>query len=345
MEGKHIFWFAEIGKDANVLVGKKCANLGEMTRLHMPVPTGFAISVTAHERFLQETGARQEIERLLTEAGDLKDYKVSADVSTKIREMVEGKEIPSDLRQLIESYYEDLCSMRGGETAVSVRSAGIVSHPGMYETFLNIRGTDQVVQTVKKVWASIFNLRTICAAVQHDLPVAGSPCIGVGVVELVHARCAGVCFTVDPVTGDPARAVIESNWGLGESVVSGQVDVDRYVVDKESLRVIDKTLGEKKLRIVPKGHGVVEEETPPEKQGAFTLTDEEAAEVVKLGLSLESHFSVPQDLEWTIDADKPFPNNIWLLQTRGVVGVKVQEKKTAEERLKETLAKRLRRIV
>jgi pyruvate,water dikinase len=345
MEEKHLFWIAEIGKDASVLVGKKCANLGEMSKLHLPVPTGFAISVTAHERFLEETGARQEIGKLLTEAGDLKDYRVSADVSKKLREIVEGKEMPPDLRQLIESYYGDLCSRRGCEIAVSVRSAGIVSHPGMYETYLNIRGTNQVVQMVKKVWASIFNQRTICAAVQHDLPVAGSPCIGVGVIELVNARCAGVCFTVDPVTGDPTRAVIESNWGLGESVVSGQVDADRYVVDKESLRVIDKTLGEKKLRIVPKGHGVAEEETPQEKRDAFTLTDEEIAEVVKIGKALEAHFNTPQDLEWTIDADKPFPNNIWLLQTRGVVGVKVQDKKTAEERLKEELAKRLKRVV
>lgn len=345
MTEKHIFWFDEIGQDANVLVGKKCANLGEMTKINMPVPKGFAISVTAHERFLEETGVRQEIAKLLNEAGDLNDYKISADVSSKIREIIEGKEIPPNLRQLIASYYEALCSYRNCEVSVSVRSAGIISHPGMYETYLNIAGTDQMLQMVKKVWASIFNHRTICAAVQHKLPVVESPCIGVGVVELVNARCAGVCFTVDPVTGDPEKAIIESNWGLGESVVSGQADIDRYVVDKESLKVINKALGEKKIRIVPKGHGVVEEETPPELQRAFTVSDEEAAEVVKIGKALEAHFGTPQDLEWTIDMDRSFPDNIWLLQTRGVVGVKVQEKKTAEQKLKEDLAKRLKRVV
>ena len=345
MEEKQVFWFGEIGQEANGIVGKKCANLGEMTRLKMPVPLGFAISVTAQERFLTETGARQEIDKLLNEAGDLKDYKLAAEVSKKLRELIENKDMPSDLAQAITSYYEDLCSRRGCEVAVSVRSAGIKSHPGMYETYLNIRGRQQVLEMVKKVWASIFNHRTICAAVQHGLPVGESPCIGVGVVELVNARCAGVCFTVDPVTGDPGRAVIESNWGLGESVVSGQVDVDRYVVDKESLKVIAKTLGEKKLQIVPKGHGVAEEEPPSEKQSSYTLSDEEAVEVVKLGKSLELHFNAPQDLEFSIDADRPFPHNIFLLQTRGVVGVTVQQKKTSEERLKEELAKRLRRIV
>jgi pyruvate,water dikinase len=345
MEERQVFWFSEIGKDANGLVGKKCANLGEMTKIKMPVPLGFAISVTAHERFMTETGARQEIEKLLNETGDLKDFKLAAEVSAKIREMIESKEMPSDLLQIIASHYEDLCSRRGCELAVSVRSAGIKSHPGMYESYLNIKGREQVLQMVKKVWASTFNHRTICAAVQHGLAVAESPCIGVGIVELVNARCAGVCFTVDPVTGDLFRAVIESNWGLGESVVSGIVDIDRYVVDKEKMEVIEKTLGEKKLQIVPKGHGVVEEETPSEQQGAYTLTDDEAVEVVKIGKALEAHFNAPQDLEWAIDADRPFPNNIFLLQTRNVVGVKVQDKKTPEERLKEELAKRLKRVV
>jgi pyruvate,water dikinase len=342
---KHVFWLSELGQEDKVLVGKKCANLGEMTKLKMPVPLGFAIALTAEERFLDETGARREIEEVLKEAGDLKDYRIAHQASSKIREILQGKEIPADLEDVIASYYEGLCAERSCEIAVSVRSAGVVSHPGMYETYLNIKGRQQVLDMVKKVWASIFNHRTICAAVQHGLPVAKSPSIGVGVIELVNARTAGVCFTVHPTTGDPSQAVIESNWGLGESVVSGQVDVDRYVIDKDSLKVIEKTLGQKQMQIVPKGHGVAEEEPAPEKRTAYTLSDEEAVEVVKIGLSLESHFNEPQDLEFSIDADRPFPQNVFLLQTRGIVGVKVQSKKSSEEKLKEQLAKRLSRIV
>ncbi len=344
MEPKLVFWFSELGQDANGIVGKKCANLGEMTRLKMPVPLGFAISVTAHEKFFKETGARQEIEELLSRVGELNDFNLQAEVSKKIREIIEGKEIPPGLGNVITSYYEELCSKRGQEVAVSVRSAGVKSHPGMYETYLNIRGRSQVLQMVKKVWASIFNQRTICAAVQHGLPVAESPCIGVGVLELVNARSAGVCFTVHPVTGDPLKAVIESNWGLGESVVGGAVHVDRYVVDKESLKVIEKTLGEKKLQIVPKGNGVAEEELPTEKQSAYSLNDEEASEIVKLGKVLELHFNQPQDLEWAMDADRPFPQNILLLQTRAVVGVAIRDKETPEQRLKAALAKRIGRL-
>ncbi|RJX24548.1 MAG: hypothetical protein C4554_08820 [Dethiobacter sp.] len=344
-EVKQVFWFNEIGQEDKGIVGKKCANLGEMTRLKMPVPLGFAVSVTAHERFLAETGARQEIEKLLNEAGDLRDYKLSNEVSTKIREIIEGKEIPSDLTQVIESHYEELCLQRGCELAVSVRSAGIVSHPGMYETYLNISGRQQVLRMVKKVWASIFNHRTICAAVQHGLPVGESPCIGVAVVEMVNVRSAGVCFTVHPVTGDPRRAVIESNWGLGESVVSGQVSVDSYVVDKETLNIIEMVLGQKEFQIVPRGGGVAEEELSSEKRSSYSLNNEEAAEIVKLGKSLESHFNAPQDLEFAIDAGRPFPHNVLLLQTRDVVGVKVQDEKTSVERLKAELAKRLKRVI
>jgi pyruvate,water dikinase len=176
--------------------------------------------------FLKETKALQEIQELLDKVGVLHDVNLQAEVSRKIRDIIEGKEIPSVLGHAMASCYEDLCSERGKEIAVAVRSAGVKSHPGMYETYLNIRGKQRVLEMVKKVWASTFNVRTVAARVQQDLPVIESPCIGVGVLEMVSARCAGVCFTVHPVTGDPLKAMIEANWGLGESVVSGMVSAD-----------------------------------------------------------------------------------------------------------------------
>jgi pyruvate,water dikinase len=336
-----VCWFCDLQQGDNVTVGKKCANLGEMTRLNMPVPQGFGISVTLQEQFLKETGALKEIEELLEKTGDLKDVNLQMKASRQIRDIVEGEEMPREIADLIGSYYEDMCVKRGREVAVSVRSAGVKSHPGMYETYLNVKGRPEVLEMVKKVWSSTFNARTIAAQVQHGLPVIDSPCIGVGVVEMVNARCAGVCFTVHPVTGDLAKAMIEANYGLGESVVSGVVSVDCYVVDKESLKVTYKTLGEKKLQIIPTGSGVSEEEVPPEKREAFVISDEEAAEIVKLGKALEAHFNNPQDLEWAIDADLAFPNNIYLLQTRGVVGVEVKKAATTEENLLDSILKKL----
>lgn len=331
MQGREVFWFGEIGQEDNDLVGRKCANLGELARLKMPVPSGFAISAKAEERFLNVTGALREIQELLTEVGELKDINLQAEVSVKIRHIVESKEIPTDLCDAIRTHYEELCHKRGQEVAVSVRSAGAKSHPGQYETYLNVRGDQRVLEMVKKVWASIFNARTIANLVQLGLPVAQSPAIGVGVVEMVYARSAGVCFTIHPVTGDPLKAVIEANWGLGESVVGGKVNTDMYVVDKERLKVIERNLGGKNIQIVAKEEGVVEEETPAEKQSAYVLNDDEAVEIVKLGKALELHFRGPQDIEWAIDDKHPFPNNLFLLQTRPVVGV--QKPKTTEEKL------------
>jgi len=337
---KLISWFSEIGQGDNAVFGKKCANLGEMSRLKMPVPDGFAISVTAQEIFLKETGALQEIQKLLDKVGGLQDVNLQTKVSRQIRDIVEGKEIPSEMAHPMASYYEDLCYKQGQEVAVAVRSAGVKSHPGMYETYLNVRGKQQVLEMVKKVWASTFNMRTIAARVQQGLPVIESPCIGVGVLEMVNARCAGVCFTIHPVTGDPLKAMIEGNWGLGESVVSGIVSADIYIVDRESLKVIEKTLGEKKLKIVAKGAGISQEEVPPEGRGAYVLRDEEAAEIVKLGKVLESHFGQPQDIEWAIYAGRPFPQNLYLLQTRPVAGIKVQKPKTTEEEMIDNLLKK-----
>jgi pyruvate,water dikinase len=128
--------------------------------------------------------------------------------------------------------------------------------------------------------------------------------------------------------------------GLGESVVSGEVAGDMYVVSKESLKVLEKSMGEKRVQIVQKGDGVVEEEVPPEKRDTYVLNDEEAAEIVRLCMFLESHFNEPQDVEWSIDAEKPFPQNIYLLQTRPVVGVKVQKPKADIDQVMDSLLKK-----
>jgi len=342
VEKQEVFWFDEIGQEANYIVGNKCANLGELIRIKMPVPPGFSISIRAEERFLKETGALREIQELLSSVGDLSNVNLQAEVSKQIRHIVEEKEIPPDLHDVIGSYYEELCHKLGQEVAVSVRSAGAKSHPGQYETYLNIKGKQQVLEMVKKVWSSIFNARTITNLIHFGLPVVHSPAIGVGIVKMVNARSAGVCFTVNPITGDPLKAVIEANWGLGESVVSGKVNTDRYVVDKESLRVIERNLGAKKMQVVSKGEGgATEEEIPPEKQNAYVLNDEEAVGIVKLGKALESHFKEPQDLEWAIDADCVLPYSFVLLQTRPVVGVKIRKPKTAEDKVMDEVIERL----
>ena len=317
MSAKWISWFEDFGQEWNDWVGKKCANLGEMTRLGMRVPPGFALSLEAYNDFMSLTGAAEEIKKYLNKAGySFENIKHFNDASAKLREIVESKALPAKMEEQILSHYEKLCSRcEVRDAAVATRSAGASSHPGQYETHLNVKGKSDLIEKIVKVWSSSFNPRSLSARHRLGLPLETDP-IGVAVLKMVNARAAGVLFTADPNTGDRSRMIIEANWGLGESVVGGEAMPDVFILDKESLAVIEKKMGSKNKYITFKKIGVVEEETPAEKKTAFCLSDEEAKEIGQLGKLLEEHFSVPQDTEWAIDEDLGFPESVILLQTR-----------------------------
>lgn len=317
MSTQWISWFEEFGQDWYDRVGKKCANLGEMTRLGLRVPPGFALSLQAYKDFMSLTGADEEIRAYLNSAGySFEKIQHFNEASAKLREIVESKELPAEMEERILAYYEKLCRRCEIEdAAVAARSAGAASHPGQYETHLNVRGKTELIEKIVKVWSSSFNPRSLSARHRLGLPLESDP-IGVAVLKMVNARAAGVLFTADPNTGDRSKMIIEANWGLGESVVGGEAMPDVFILDKENLTVIEKKLGSKKKYIIFKEIGVVEEETPSEKMTAFCLSEEEASEIGRLGKLLEAHFDVPQDTEWAIDEDFEFPKNVILLQTR-----------------------------
>jgi len=230
--GAWIFWFEELDSKDNELVGKKCANLGAMRRMGLPVPEGFAISIGLYREFLKGTGLADEIGKLVGPFGDLSTVKVSLldELSAKIRRAIEQREMPRWMREIIIAHYNRLCE-RSGTESVSVRSAGVESRPGMFETYLNVKGEDEVVEKVKKVWGSAFTSRALAYRMKMGLPLLGDE-LGVAVVRMVRALCSGIGFTVDPITGDTSKVIVESNWGLGEGVVSGAESVDRFVLQK-----------------------------------------------------------------------------------------------------------------
>lgn len=329
---KLIFWFEEIGKEHNDTVGKKCAHLGVMSQMGLPVPPGFAISLDVYRRFVQETEAMEEISRYVMSLGDLKGQgiKVFESVSQTIQAVIEGKEMSQGLKEVISSYYVELCRKVGiADVAVSVRSAGTESRPGMFETYLNVRGTDEVLDKVKKVWASAYTARAIAFRVNKGLPVIGDE-LGVAVPKMVNACSSGVGFTVNPITGDASNVIIEGNWGLGEGVVSGVENVDRFVVEKESLEITERVVGKKIKQVLNKEKGVAWEEVPSDRQCLPCLKDLEIKEIARFAKTLEERLDCPQDIEWAIDLDFPVPKNIFLLQTRPAkVAVKKTESTTA----------------
>jgi len=239
------------------------------------------------------------------------------------------------MESLIGKYYDKLCQTSGvSDVPVAVRSSGPASHPGQYETFLHVKGKAAVMINIIKVWSSTFNQRSIHARHRLNLPLDWDP-IGVAVLKMVTAKAAGVMFTLNPANGDRSKIMLEGNWGLGESVVSGSVTPDKWVVDKVVLEVSKHTVSTKTTEcIFDKDSGeVVMKDIPPNRQTIPCLNDEEVIEIAKIGKKLEKHYGIQQDIEWVIDNDLPFPENIFFVQTRPET---IWSKKKPEAKLKST---------
>lgn len=315
---KLLYWFEEIGKEFNNIVGKKSANLGEMTKMGLPVPPGFAISLNVYHRFLLETGLMDQINNYIYKYGDLKGKGISEidNVSENLQQMISNQAFPPSISDEITHYYNQLCEQyKIPDMEVSVRSSGDTSRPGMFETYLNIKGSEEVLKRVKAVWMSTFTSRAIAFRCYKDLPI-DCDMLGVAVMKMVNAKAAGIGFTVDPVTGDDSKVIIEANWGLGEGVVSGDTSIDRWVVNKKNLTIIEEAIGKKLKQVVNKSKGAEWDKIPLEKQARACLTTDEIKAVAKLAISLEHNFGTPQDMEWAVDNDFPMEKNIFLLQTR-----------------------------
>ena len=330
MSEKWAYWFEEFGKEHSELVGKKCANLGEMTRLGLDVPPGFALTLALYEKFLHDSGLGVRLARYIGDLEDLKGAGVERlqKVSAEFRGMIENEPMPESVGDLICEHYDELCKKVGiPNVPVSVRSAGVESRPGMFETYLNIEGKEEVVAHVQKVWASAFTPRAIAFRVSKGLPI-DCDMLGVAVVKMVNVKAAGIGFTIDPVTGDDSKVIIEANWGLGEGVVSGVENVDRWSVDKRTFKIVERSIGKKTKCVINLKKGADWCEVPPDKQGEPCLSDEEIKAVAGVAIRLEQKLGTPQDMEWAVDTDLPTGKNVFLLQTRPA---KTVAKKTAPE--------------
>lgn len=319
MAEKFILWFDDIGAEHNDLVGKKCANLGEMTKAGLRVPPGFALTVTAYEDFLTRTGAIEEMRQYLSTFGaDPKDYAKYEQATAVLRRIVEAKAMPKDMEDAIASHYEALCQRTGiADIAVATRSAGAASHPGQYETFLNVRGRLDLMENIIKVWSSTFNTRSLIWRAREGIPLEFDP-IGVAVLQMVNAKAAGVMFTLNPVNGDLSKITIGANWGLGDTVVSGEADTDEWMVDKVTFEIISRRTAAKTVEHVvdPETGEIMAVAVPAERQSALCLSDDEVIELAKIGKGIERHYGRAQDIEWAIDKGLPFPRNVFMLQTR-----------------------------
>jgi pyruvate,water dikinase len=318
MSKQIIFWFEELGPEHNDVVGKKCANLGKLTTMGLAVPPGFALSIDMYLEFIKTTGVDEQLASHVTACGDLKGANISIyeELSATMRSTIENQEMPTNIKELISSYYAELCEKTGIEDlAVSVRSAGTQSRPGMFETYLNVSGIDDVLAKVRKVWASSYTPRAIAFRSNKGLPVIGDE-LGVAIPKMVKSRASGIAFTVNPVDGDASKILLEANWGLGEGVVSGAESVDGFVVNKDTLEIEERHVGNKTKYVIYTENGADWADMPEKLRNVSCLSDEEIIEVARVAKSTEASLNDPQDMEWAIDQDLDFPNSLFWLQTR-----------------------------
>jgi pyruvate,water dikinase len=324
-EEKRILWFDELGKEDIPLVGGKNANLGEMIHAGIPVPPGFAITAEAYREFITETGIAEKIYKIIEETvTDTNDPKQYEEASKKVRQLIEATPMPSAIEKAIRAAYNELGKRtKASEVFVAVRSSATAedlpdaSFAGQQETYLNVKGADELVQRTVKCWSSLFTPRAIFYRTQKGFRHE-DVLISVGVQKMVNAKVAGVTFTINPVTGEPNQIVIEANWGLGESVVSGSVTPDDYVVDKKTLKIIEKRIAKKTVEYVrdPETGKTIHAQVDAERQDVPCLTDEEVLKLAEIAKRIEEHYGKPQDIEWAIDRDLPFPENIFVVQSR-----------------------------
>jgi pyruvate,water dikinase len=298
--------------------GGKGANLGELTRAGLPVPGGFVVGAPAYAAFCDANALRERIERILAEV-DVDDTEQLAKGTAAARELVLSEPIPGPVDAAIRNAYREIAGELG-DAPVAVRSSATAedteaaSFAGMNETFLNIRGADEVVDAVRRCWASLFGARTVFYRAKRGFGQADMD-IAVVVQRQILATRAGVMFTIDPASGDTDLLVIEGSFGLGEAVVSGSVSPDRYLVEKEHLAITAREVRRKELVIEPDaGGGTVTRELHGEEAKRPVLSDDEVRRVAELGVRIEQHYGAPQDTEWCFDAE----GDAFMLQSRPV---------------------------
>jgi pyruvate,water dikinase len=324
-EKELVLWFDDVRNADVPLVGGKNASLGEMINAGLPVPPGFAITAYSYEKYIQEKNIAEQIYKIIKDTvTNLNDPKQYDAASKKIRELIEKTPMPKEIENAIRTAYKELNQrLELKDVFVAVRSSATAedlpdaSFAGQQETFLNTKGPDDLVNKVIKCWSSLFTPRAIFYRNEKGFPHE-KVLISVGVQKMVNSGCAGVMFTINPVTGNHDEIVIDANYGLGETVVSGAVNPDDFVVDKGSLNIKERRIARKTVEYIrdPKTGKTVHLDIPEDRQKKTCMTDQEILTLAELAKRIESHYGKAMDIEWAIDQDLPYPQNVFIVQAR-----------------------------
>jgi len=336
---KLIIWFDELQLSDIPQVGGKNASLGEMRRELIPkgvaIPDGYAVTAEAYRYLLSSAGITEEIRNILSDL-DTHNIENLKERGRKVRDLIYGAELPADLREAILVAYRKLCEEYGPNTDVAVRSSATAedlpdaSFAGQQETYLNIQGEEALIEACKRCFASLFTDRAISYRVDKGFDHM-SVALSIGVQKMVRSDlgASGVIFSIDTESGFKDAILITASYGLGETVVQGNVNPDEFYVFKPTLKqgfrpILQKKLGTKEIKMVyaDGGHGgeaTVTVPTPVEDRRRFCLTDDEILQLARWTAIIEDHYSQkagyfkPMDIEWGKDGRT---GDLFILQAR-----------------------------
>ena len=333
----NIVWFKDCSYKNKHLVGGKCSSLGELfhlsKKINFAIADGFAITTTLYDDFLRYNNLEQIIDDKLKNI-DINDIKNLEIESKKLKELITSSQLSNEHNKIIVDNYKELCLLyRKENMEIAVRSSAIAedlpnaSFAGQQDTFLNVRGEKELLESVKKCFASLFNSRAISYRKTYNIELADVK-ISVAIQKMVRSDIgsAGVAFSMDPETGYNKAIVINAAFGLGELVVSGGVKPDEFILDKRVLKdieadpIIMKKKGDKNSKIVYNENGGVQEiETNLIEKLNYSLTNNQVITLGRYILRLEENYSkmfeksLGVDVEWAIDG---LDQNIYIIQTR-----------------------------
>lgn len=322
---KWVIRIKDLTKDESLENGGKAANLGEMTQNGFNVPGGFCVTGSALDHHLEENKLMPKIMEIIGTM-NFDDYAAIEKKSLEIRKMIEDAPIPSEIESQIKENIRELQSPAGEDpfvairSSVSVRDSKITSFPGMMDTYHYIKGEKEILKYIMMCWASLFTARGIYRRHQQNIP-QNKGVIAPIVQKMVNSDVAGVLFTANPITSSRDEFVIEANWGLGESLVSGEAIVDYFTLTKDnppSIKV--KKVMKKNIMVTmdkEKGIGRKKYALTGNLVTDCTLSDEQLFELADFGARIEKMFQAPQDIEWAYENGELF-----LLQSRNVKSLK-----------------------
>lgn len=338
----NILWFNQVTMNDVNQVGGKGASLGEMVQNNFPVPNGFVVTSDAYFDFVKNSGIQKTIISKI-DSLDVENTAILEKVTKEIRILIRQTPMPDHIRQEILNSYDKLNEIEnnGANTYVAVRSSATAedlpeaSFAGQQDTYLNILGKEALLDSVRKCWASLFTARAVYYRKKQGFITEKVGLCAV-VQKMVNSEISGIMFTAEP-TGDLNTIVIEAGFGLGETIVSGSVTPDNYIVTKNDLQLKEKKINHQEFMLIRDSGKNLEVKLGEEKAKMQKLDDKKIIELATIGKNIEEHYKKPMDIEWATEKNK-----IYIVQARPITTLDISKNESDER--KESQEKALKDI-